>query len=177
MKYLLVLMLLITTYSVNAESYITVYGSTTLATTSYNKNEINSINNNVIFLLGKRIGTNSGVVSEFFLNGSGFGATVGGFIKSNNSIFSTGFLMSPDVSSGKLIDADYNDSSNSMGFGAYVNYSYKVLSIRLARYTVDHAYVSKKIIGYKHSIPVFEKGLTKDKVTRDVLWVGVNIPF
>ncbi len=179
---LILIPVMLTMYSyVQAESYASLYSSTELSSKSSTGNEVAHKKVLAAMLFGLRTNGNIGLSSEFLFNTSGFGLTVGGFAKSGNFTLLGGVIAMPDNSRGN-VDGFKSDGSNSQtSDGLYIGLGYKAFSVRLIRYDVTHNYRTKEITGYQGShhnlTPIYKTGRSTDSVTRDILWLGINLPF
>ncbi len=167
--------------SAYAENYANIYSSTELSSKSSSGNEVSYDKPLAVMMFGIRTNGSIGVSTELFFNNAGGGATLGGFAKYNDFVFSIGAMSISDISKGNVEGFSRIGESNGNGDGFYVGVSYKVVSIRLIKYDIEHKYLGRNLVGYSgthhNKKPIFENSNSKDSLTREMLWIGVNFPF
>lgn len=167
--------------AVYAENYLNLYSSTVISTESKYGHEVKYDKSNVIMLFGVKSSGSFGVNAEFFLNWSGIGAAAGAYAGTPDFSLGLGLISVSDFSKGNISEFGKTDSNES-GAGIYLSASYKLILLRYVRYDVNHNYRKTIITGYNTvtnhiKTPIYSTGKSSDDITREMIWLGVTVPF
>jgi len=176
-KMMFVLIALLMSTSVMADTFISIYGVSTQDITS-NAGEQSKGYANLAF--GQSTDGDIGLGYEAFFNNAGLGGSVGAFAKVGIVKVSLGVISVPDNARRAPVENWPVASSTDNGEGMFVGLSTKLsgnktLSVKYIRYDVNHMFTSTKQTGIdENDDPVFTRMTGSGEAEREQLWIGIT---